>query len=130
MHCETLVVTEHPEQDDYHSTQNFGMDELRQSASGQSRMFGPCKLLQQIGEALIGKVWMAEQAQPVRRRVALRLVKSGRDDKQILALFESERQALAMMDHQNVARILDPEIRISHVRGSSPLQSEMPRSDF
>ena len=65
------------------------------------------KLLQQIGEGGMGSVWMAEQEKPVRRRVALKLIKAGMDSKNIVARFEAERQALAMMDHQNIAKVLD-----------------------
>ena len=65
---------------------------------------GPYKLLQQIGEGGMGSVWMAEQGQPVRRRVALKLIKSGADSKEVIARFEAERQALAMMNHQNIAK--------------------------
>src|SRR5204863_7962707 len=68
---------------------------------------GPDKLLQQIGEGGMGAVWMAEQEQPVRRRVALKLIKPGMDSAQVIARFEAERQALALMDHQNIARVLD-----------------------
>ncbi|HEV3384782.1 MAG TPA: serine/threonine-protein kinase, partial [Gemmata sp.] len=68
---------------------------------------GPYKLLQQIGEGGMGVVYMAEQEQPVRRRVALKIIKPGMDSAQVIARFEAERQALAMMDHQNIARVLD-----------------------
>jgi serine/threonine protein kinase len=68
---------------------------------------GDYKLLQQIGEGGMGIVWMAEQLQPIRRRVALKVIKPGMDSKQVLARFEAERQALAMMDHQNIAKVLD-----------------------
>jgi serine/threonine protein kinase len=68
---------------------------------------GPYKLLQQIGEGGMGVVYMAEQEKPVRRRVALKIIKPGMDSHQVIARFESERQALAMMDHQNIARVLD-----------------------
>lgn len=70
-------------------------------------MVGPHKLLQQIGEGGMGVVWMAEQQQPVRRRVALKVIKPGMDSKAVLARFEAEQQALAMMDHQNIAKVLD-----------------------
>src|SRR5947209_19445184 len=65
------------------------------------------KLLQQIGEGGCGVVYMAEQEQPVRRRVALKIIKLGMDTKQVIARFEAERQALALMDHPNIAKILD-----------------------
>ena len=68
---------------------------------------GRYRLLQKIGEGGMGTVWMAEQEKPVRRRVALKLVKLGLRDAQLLARFEMERQALAMMDHPNIARVLD-----------------------
>ncbi len=68
---------------------------------------GPYKLLQQIGEGGMGVVYMAEQTQPVQRKVALKVIKPGMDSHQIIARFEAERQALAMMDHVNIARVLD-----------------------
>jgi serine/threonine protein kinase len=68
---------------------------------------GPYKLLQQLGEGGMGTVWMAEQEQPVRRRVALKIIKPGMDTAQVIARFEAERQALAMMDHPNIAKVLD-----------------------
>ncbi|MCC7290449.1 MAG: protein kinase [Phycisphaerales bacterium] len=68
---------------------------------------GPYKLLQQIGEGGFGVVFMAEQDQPVRRRVALKIIKFGMDTRQIVARFEQERQALALMDHPNIAKVLD-----------------------
>jgi serine/threonine protein kinase/Flp pilus assembly protein TadD len=77
------------------------------SVEKAGEQIGPYKLLQQIGEGGMGKVWMAEQHQPVRRRVALKLVKSGMDTRHVLARFEAERQALSMMDHPNIAKVLD-----------------------
>lgn len=68
---------------------------------------GPYKLLQQIGEGGCGVVWMAEQETPVRRRVALKIIKLGMDTRQVVARFEAERQALALMDHPNIAKVLD-----------------------
>ena len=70
-------------------------------------LVGPYKLLQQIGEGGMGLVYMAEQTDPVKRRVALKVIKPGMDSRQIIARFEVERQALAMMDHPNVARVFD-----------------------
>src|SRR5947209_5431571 len=70
-------------------------------------VIGPYKLLQQIGEGGMGTVFMAEQTQPVRRKVALKLIKAGMDSRQVIARFEAERQALALMDHPNIARVLD-----------------------
>src|SRR5206468_4147224 len=68
---------------------------------------GHYKLLQQIGEGGCGVVYMAEQEEPVRRRVALKVIKLGMDTKNVIARFEAERQALAMMDHPNIARVLE-----------------------
>ena len=68
---------------------------------------GPYKLLEQIGEGGMGVVYMAEQTQPVRRKVALKIIKPGMDTKQVIARFEAERQALALMDHPNIAKVLD-----------------------
>jgi eukaryotic-like serine/threonine-protein kinase len=68
---------------------------------------GPYKLLQQIGEGGMGVVYMAEQQKPVQRRVALKIIKPGMDSRAVIARFEAERQALAMMDHPNIARVLD-----------------------
>src|SRR3954447_13719446 len=77
------------------------------SSEQPGSVIGPYKLLQQIGEGGMGTVYMAEQAQPVRRTVALKLIKHGMDSRQVLARFGAERQALALMDHPNIAKILD-----------------------
>jgi serine/threonine protein kinase/tetratricopeptide (TPR) repeat protein len=68
---------------------------------------GPYKLIEPIGEGGMGTVWMAQQTEPVRRLVALKLIKAGMDSRQVIARFEAERQALALMDHPNIARVLD-----------------------
>src|SRR5262245_4763101 len=70
-------------------------------------VIGPYKLLEQIGEGSFGMVFMAEQTQPVRRKVALKILKPGMDTRHVVARFEAERQALALMDHPNIARVLD-----------------------
>ncbi|MFI4893546.1 MAG: protein kinase [Phycisphaerales bacterium JB058] len=70
-------------------------------------VIGRYKLLQLIGEGGFGSVFLAEQTKPVRRRVALKIIKLGMDTKQVIARFEAERQALAMMDHPNIARVYD-----------------------
>jgi serine/threonine protein kinase len=70
-------------------------------------VIGPYKLLEQIGEGGMGTVWMAEQKEPIQRRVAVKVIKAGMDSTQVLARFEAERQALALMDHPNIARVLD-----------------------
>ena len=68
---------------------------------------GPYKLLQKIGEGGMGTVYLAEQSEPIERKVALKVIKPGMDSRQVVARFEAERQALAMMDHANIARVLD-----------------------
>jgi eukaryotic-like serine/threonine-protein kinase len=68
---------------------------------------GRYKLLEKIGEGGVGVVFMAEQEEPVRRKVALKVIKPGMDSREVIARFESERQALALMDHPNIARVLD-----------------------
>jgi non-specific serine/threonine protein kinase/serine/threonine-protein kinase len=80
---------------------------LRPLSEGPGSRIGPYKLLQQIGEGGMGAVWMAEQAQPVQRKVALKIIKPGLDSAQVIARFEAERQALALMDHPNIAKVLD-----------------------
>jgi serine/threonine protein kinase/WD40 repeat protein len=74
---------------------------------GPGSVIGPYKLLEQIGEGGFGVVYMAEQTKPVRRKVALKVLKPGMDTRQVVARFEAERQALALMDHPNIARVFD-----------------------
>jgi serine/threonine protein kinase len=74
---------------------------------GPGTRLGPYKLLEQIGEGGMGAVWMAEQQEPVRRRVALKIIKAGMDSAPVVARFEAERQALALMDHPHIAKVLD-----------------------
>ena len=76
-------------------------------AESEGNQIGPYKLLQKIVEGGCGIVYMAEQQSPVRRRVALKVIKLGMDTKKVIARFEAERQALALMDHPNIARVLD-----------------------
>src|SRR5262249_48657308 len=70
-------------------------------------VIGPYKLMEQIGEGGMGLVFAAEQHHPVRRKVALKLIKPGMDTREVIARFEAERQALALMDHPNIARVFD-----------------------
>src|SRR5262249_7134295 len=81
---------------------------------------GRYKLLEAIGEGGMGTVWVAEQTQPVRRKVALKLIKAGMDSKSVLARFEAERQALAVMDHPNIAKVLDGGLTGGRAGGVSP----------
>jgi serine/threonine protein kinase/tetratricopeptide (TPR) repeat protein len=70
-------------------------------------VIGPYRLIEPIGEGGMGTVWMAQQTEPVKRLVAINLIKAGMDSRQVVARFEAERQALALMDHPNIARVLD-----------------------
>jgi tetratricopeptide (TPR) repeat protein len=84
--------------------------ELTQAMSPEETsgtVIGRYHLLQKIGEGGMGEVWLAEQKEPVRRRVALKLIKAGMDTREVVARFESERQALALMDHPAIAKVLD-----------------------
>src|SRR5262249_16228973 len=75
--------------------------------AGRSAVIGPYKLLQPIGEGGMGTVFLAEQSHPIHRQLALKVLKPGMDSRQVIARFEAERQALALMDHPNIARVLD-----------------------
>ncbi|HEY2252121.1 MAG TPA: serine/threonine-protein kinase, partial [Planctomycetaceae bacterium] len=108
---------------------------------GPGTVIGPYKLLQQIGEGGMGVVYMAEQAVPVRRKVALKIIKPGMDTREVIARFEAERQALALMDHPNIAKVFDGWTTDEKAEGrrikdekaaSSPLDSSiiLPSSAF
>jgi serine/threonine protein kinase len=81
------------------------LDRLPIAEPGQA--IGPYRLLERIGEGGMGEVWMAEQREPIQRKVALKIIKAGMDTRQVVARFEAERQALALMDHPNIAKVLD-----------------------
>src|SRR4030095_2827235 len=88
--------------------QNLSTDEwVFEPETPETSRIEPYKLLQKIGEGGCGVVYMAEQDHPIRRRVALKIIKLGMDTKNVIARFEAERQALALMDHPNIARVLD-----------------------
>ncbi|MHC4416912.1 MAG: serine/threonine protein kinase [Planctomycetota bacterium] len=94
-------------------------------ASEEGQRIGPHHLLDKIGEGGMGEVWLAEQTEPVRRSVALKVIKQGMDTKQVVARFEAERQALALMDHPAIAKVFDagatsrgrPYFVMEHVQG-------------
>lgn len=78
------------------------------AASGAtSGEIGPYRLVEVLGEGGMGVVWLAEQNEPVRRQVALKIIKLGMDTREVVSRFETERQALAVMDHPNIARVFD-----------------------
>ena len=101
----------------------------RQGRIGPSEgiLIGPYRTLERLGEGGMGEVWLAEQTHPVQRRVALKVIKSGLDSAQVVARFEAERQALALMDHPAIARVFDagstsqgrPYFAMEYVRGKS-----------
>jgi serine/threonine protein kinase len=103
------------------------------SPEGPGTVIGPYKLLQEIGEGGMGTVWMAEQTQTVQRKVALKIMKAGLDSRHVLARFEAERQALALMDHPNIAKVLDAGTISSEPRalasGSPPPLAQARGSD-
>jgi WD40 repeat protein/serine/threonine protein kinase len=85
----------------------FATTAFEPAGEAPGAVIGPYKLLEQLGEGGMGMVFVADQTQPVRRRVALKVIKPGMDSRQVVARFEGERQALALMDHPNIARVLD-----------------------
>lgn len=89
------------------SSPSLAVTEEQSSLKVLGTLIGLYKLLQQIGEGGMGTVYMAEQTAPVHRKVALKLIKPGMDSRQVIARFEAERQALALMDHPNIAKVLD-----------------------
>src|SRR5437588_11387466 len=84
-----------------------GRAEAASSGEAAGAVIGPYKLIEPIGEGGMGTVWMAQQTAPVKRLVAVKLIKAGMDSRQVIARFEAERPALALMKHTNIARVLD-----------------------
>src|SRR5215813_13162432 len=101
------------------------LDRMLKNLEHQGQMIGPYRLLQVLGEGGFGTIWLAERREPMVQRVALKVIKPGMDSKAVIARFEQERQALAVMDHPSVARILDggitqsgrPYFVMEHVAG-------------
>lgn len=99
------LLDAHRQNDSFLDQPAATVDNAIEESSGS--VIGPFKLLQKIGEGGFGVVYMAEQTKPVRRKVALKIIKPGMDSKEVIARFEAERQALAMMDHPNIAKVVD-----------------------
>ncbi|MBL8763923.1 MAG: serine/threonine protein kinase [Phycisphaerae bacterium] len=120
-------MTEHDSTSDFPSPRSPVPRGVTQGAllEGIGSVVGPYKLLEVLGEGGFGTVYLSEQREPVTRRVALKILKPGMDSREVLARFEAERQALALMDHPNVATIFDagmsesgrPYFAMEHVRG-------------
>jgi serine/threonine protein kinase len=92
---------------DFLETPATGMTASTPDLPAPSDRIGPYKLLQRLGEGGMGDVWLAEQSAPVQRKVALKVIKPGLDSRQVIARFEAERQALALMEHPNIAKVFD-----------------------
>src|SRR5262249_41497611 len=105
-HVERLLVA-HPRVGGFLNVGPNITEDYGPPAERPGTVVGPYKLMEQIGEGGMGLVFVAEQHQPVRRKVALKIIKPGMDSREVIARFEAERQALAMMDHPNIARVLD-----------------------
>jgi len=93
--------------DDRPKTEKMVTERISPSTGSHDRLMGNYRLLQRLGEGGMGEVWQAEQLEPVQRQVAVKLIKRGMDSEQVLARFETERQALALMDHPAIAKVFD-----------------------
>lgn len=108
-----------------HGSPSNEVTRAQDSTAPSAATIGPYRLLQQVGEGGMGEVWLAEQTSPVRRQVALKLIKAGMDTAHVVARFEAERQALAVMDHPAIAKVFDagatpqgrPYFVMEYVRG-------------
>src|SRR5436190_5387192 len=103
--AEDSPLSEPPVAKNVSATIKLDFADAPDEAVGQT--LGRYKLLERVGEGGCGVVYVAEQTEPVRRRVALKVIKLGMDTKQVVARFDAERQALAKMDHPNIAKVLD-----------------------
>ena len=123
-------------------TERDDVTQTRDPAVAAGGTIGPYRVLTQLGEGGMGQVWLAEQMVPIGRHVALKIIKPGMDTAQVIARFEAERQALALMDHPQIAKVLDagatprvvPYFAMELVRGvpittyATSQQSQPPRA--
>jgi serine/threonine protein kinase len=110
LHRLEILLKAHEQADDFLDSPPFGANITLDSSpisEGPGTVIGRYKLLERIGEGGFGVVYMADQTKPISRRVALKIIKLGMDTKEVIARFEAERQALAMMEHPNIAKVLD-----------------------
>jgi hypothetical protein len=117
---ETVFFRSEPSAHPARSTLQAELPDDADDAVGQH--LGRCKLLEKVGEGGCGVVYVAEQTEPVRRRVALKVIKLDMDTKQVVARFEAERQALAMMEQPNIAKVLDAGTTDLPSSSSGPLE--------
>src|SRR5207237_5450730 len=110
---EALLEAHHQAGDFLCGSESVGSVVADLRSEGPGTIIGPFKLLEQIGEGGFGVVFMAEQHQPVRRKVALKVVKPGMDTRQVVARFEAEQQALALLDHPNIPHVFDGGVTAS-----------------
>ena len=109
------------------STPDVNVTRAEARATRGSETIGPYRFLTRIGEGGMGEVWLAEQTHPVRRQVALKVIKAGMDTAHVVARFEAERQALALMSHPSIAQVFDagataqgrPYFAMEYVRGEA-----------
>lgn len=102
-----LQASQEAEQESFLPRQTAVLEVFDEPQKLTGQQFGPYKLIEPLGEGGMGEVWLAEQKEPIKRKVAFKLIKAGMDTKEVVARFDSERQALAMMDHPNIAKVLD-----------------------
>ena len=113
--------------DEHEASSDPELTHVSSATADSKEQIGPYRLLQLVGEGGMGDVWLAEQTRPVHRQVALKIIKAGMDTAQVVARFEAERQALALMDHPAIARVFDagatpqgrPYFVMEYVRGES-----------
>ncbi|MFK7848191.1 MAG: protein kinase, partial [Rhodothermales bacterium] len=105
-----LAADEGAEEASFLNVTKGAIEVLEQPMSLEGQQIGPYKLIEPLGAGGMGEVWLGEQKEPIKRQVAFKLIKLGMDTKEVVARFDSERQALAVMDHPNIAKVYDAGI--------------------